>query len=124
MTYDDLIEYGRRVFNFHPDDAFACLGGVMEAGRKSTRRCPHEYYDRAAALLCEKLVQYVDEQQAERAKTGWKPIATAPEGPVVLLCDRFGNRWADVSPGEWWHLEGCGYPPTHWQPLPEPPSEG
>lgn len=50
----------------------------------------------------------------------WQPIETAPkDGRVVLLCDQMGNRWTDSSH---WHIKnGCGLPPTHWMPLPEPP---
>lgn len=50
----------------------------------------------------------------------WMPIETAPEdGRVVLFSDRNGNRWTDCSPGH--IVNGCGYPPTHWMPLPPPP---
>jgi hypothetical protein len=49
----------------------------------------------------------------------WQPIESVPEDIVVLLCDANGNRWTDVGRGE--PANSCGFPPTHWMPLPEPP---
>lgn len=74
---------------------------------------------------------------------GWQPIETAPrepvnvfgEGPTILLCGGFNsgpgipsvrtghwnaartNSWCDTALGR------CALEPTHWQPLPKPPSE-
>ncbi|MFN8994736.1 MAG: hypothetical protein ACK5X3_13885 [Pseudomonadota bacterium] len=49
----------------------------------------------------------------------WMPIESAPEGSVVvLMCDRKGNRWTAIAYDDY---PMCGYPPTHWMPLPEPP---
>ena len=54
------------------------------------------------------------------AADGWRPIESAPEGgEVVLLCDAYGNRWSDCSPGV--PANGCGYPAILWQPLPAAP---
>lgn len=56
----------------------------------------------------------------------WKPIATAPlDGSYVLLgrpgyVDAGQRSW-----GEWWDTRGAliDPKPTHWMPLPEPPTE-
>lgn len=57
---------------------------------------------------------------------GWLPIESAPKGVYVLL----GNpKWASPGcgakeDGEWLDF-GFAYdpPPTHWMPLPAPPSK-
>ena len=60
----------------------------------------------------------------------WKPIDTAPtDGTTVLLTWQNEPSWitsAYYEDGEW-HENGSGYEnalyrPTHWQPLPEPPT--
>lgn len=82
----------------------------------------------------------------------WQPIESAPkDGTEILLGKDIASVWivrngrwvnwrdwcpAPTEPGEqvdgWWcyrnsvaqeMLEGI-YEPTHWMPLPEPPSEG
>ena len=77
------------------------------------------------------------------AQDGWQPIETAPrDGTVILLAQ--GSPWFSVAAGRWWPEnpdEGERYPwwvaddcnddlvngwqkdcPTHWRPLPAPPS--
>ena len=63
----------------------------------------------------------------------WRPIETAPrDGTKVLLCE--ADQPTEIVLG-WWLQNawrdygdiGCGgfddYNPTHWMPLPEPPSD-
>lgn len=66
----------------------------------------------------------------------WQPIDTAPkDGTRVLLYDRFCREpeharfvgfWAQDardSTWKWWSCPGAFIRrPTHWHPLPEPPS--
>lgn len=62
------------------------------------------------------------------ASQGWQEIATAPDGPYLLLASPAHGRviGAHVT-GDCWHLIGVGVVtskserPTHWQPLPSPP---
>lgn len=50
----------------------------------------------------------------------WQPIETAPESSLVILfCDARGNRWTDCADNR---HEMCGFPATHWMPLPQPPT--
>lgn len=75
--------------------------------------------------------------------TDWQPIETAPLDGTVVDVWGDGRRWANLNwnDGNWrhsyWslgrpanaskvHLRSNVYPslnPTHWMPLPEPPSE-
>lgn len=64
----------------------------------------------------------------DAAAEGWRPIETAPStGDHVLV---FGGRHVEPeyvrSDGDWWRMrvrEGSTQQPTHWRPLPPPPSE-
>jgi hypothetical protein len=57
----------------------------------------------------------------------WQPIETAPKDgtTVILFCDRYASPdVADVGSYEQgqWVMNGSGWEPTHWMPLPNPPS--
>lgn len=61
----------------------------------------------------------------------WQPIETAPrDGTRVLLCGDPGNpevvigaNWNDIVTPNCFHVPGWGYWwPTHWRPLPAPPT--
>jgi hypothetical protein len=67
-----------------------------------------------------------EDDQGEGSVTGWQPIETAPkdgseflafgpQGICVTIWDASWRAFFSV-PGRW------GLRPTHWQPLPEPPS--
>lgn len=62
----------------------------------------------------------------------WKPIATAPrdgrdvlvfgDGSYAVACWN-GQEWRDMGDIGWAGMDGHnGNQPTHWMPLPEPPS--
>lgn len=54
----------------------------------------------------------------------WLAIESAPrDGTPILVFDRSARHDVEIRPadGEWWHRYGVG--PTHWMPLPSPPSE-
>lgn len=65
----------------------------------------------------------------------WQPIESAPkDGSSILAWPCYsGNgvsqvQWRDMkrTPGRWEHQWGRGVPvePTHWMPLPKPPTKG
>lgn len=62
-------------------------------------------------------------------KMEWQPIETAPKGyAVVLLADAKGNvgqghRQNITRPNGWcWQATMYECEPTHWMPLPTPPT--
>ena len=63
----------------------------------------------------------------------WQPIETAPKKKRVLVVGAEGGRqeiahiYQIVEGGRWRWWSGndvLPFSPTHWQPLPAPPSEG
>ena len=72
----------------------------------------------------------------------WQPIETAPKDKQILLYRPSAVEWWQVAPGEYdndmygkrqpfWYCDMAFVtktqakrcPPTHWQPLPEPPTQ-
>jgi hypothetical protein len=58
----------------------------------------------------------------------WQPIETAPkDGTDILVYDNgvmFVTSWVDVDGWQgWWETGRVEPPPTHWMPLPDPPTE-
>lgn len=65
-----------------------------------------------------------DKRIAELQAGGWQPIETAPTNVDILVAGPLDGRWSfsvyrirDKYWREDWDAE-----PTHWQPLPAPPS--
>lgn len=54
----------------------------------------------------------------------WRPIETAPKDGTTILVFHNGSMWtvlwSDVQ--EWHDANDYGYTPTHWMPLPKPPT--
>ena len=66
--------------------------------------------------------------------SGWRPIETAPKDGTLILAYARRERKPHIRV-TWWRTakDGAGYigwgefnerywPPTHWQPLPDPPA--
>ena len=59
--------------------------------------------------------------------TDWMPIETAPEGDYILMWVP-GPSGTEIRAGYYWGWWECALTvkevkPTHWMPLPEPPTE-
>jgi len=59
--------------------------------------------------------------------TDWQPIETAPEGDYILMWVP-GPSGTEIRAGYYWGWWECALTvkevkPTHWMPLPEPPTE-
>ena len=67
----------------------------------------------------------VETAASQPAETRWQPIATAPkDGTPLLVYDRdcgVLQGYFDSTDGHWYG--GIWIQPTHWMPLPSPPSE-
>lgn len=93
------------------------LDRAFEAGHEAATNCD------AATNKCRRLSE---EHERLQPLAEWLPIETAPKDGTRILCahPHFGVRAMHFEQGEWW-LSGCSCsddgPPTHWQPLPEPP---
>ncbi len=79
-----------------------------------------EFWVDEASWAIDRLARVATSLEVRWRDDGWQDISTAPQGKVVLFCDARGNRWSDCSP-DLWRYNGCGYPPTHWMPLPRAP---
>ncbi|WP_428978277.1 DUF551 domain-containing protein [Oricola thermophila] len=62
--------------------------------------------------------------------TEWRLIETAPKDALLLLaCEFMPNDWR-IKIGGWredvggWQIFGASWEPTHWMPLPAPPTGG
>ena len=58
------------------------------------------------------------------AATQWRPIETAPKDGTHILAFHNGSIWTVWwSDTQMWHdSNDYDYRPTHWMPLPKPPS--
>jgi hypothetical protein len=58
----------------------------------------------------------------------WREIESAPkDGTYLLLCEAYDDgSWNMVVgrwDGGWWSKEPFPHEPTHWMPLPPPPTQ-
>lgn len=99
-----------------------CLGDIR-AQTKVRDRVTQALSELAAAL-----------RHAPAPQT-WEPIETAPKDGEMLLFMEWVSKTSPVvgsrdQDGRGWHINGLGWfsseerMPTHWQPLPLPPSRG
>lgn len=56
--YKELIEFGVRLFNFHPDSKFESIGDLLKTARKN---CSFLNYVHTCAAYTEYLAKHVDD---------------------------------------------------------------
>jgi len=65
--------------------------------------------------------RYAKELEARLAEREWRPIETAPNtGHILVIGGPHEAVTIRPADGDFWRREKVG--PTHWMPLPEPPS--
>lgn len=80
--------------------------------------------------IADRLERLSQSQQVAPARAEWLPIESAPKDGTSILGYREGykrvtvwwfynNRWSNEAS----YHSGPWNPPTHWQPLPDPPQE-
>lgn len=125
------------VGNLHPDDKAVCFQAL------STRAAHVDGLTTHLAMLLDDMMLALSAIEAvckvvegEYAQGGWRDISTAPrDGTLVLVyrpnAPREGRapiitdyyKQSSVGGVEGWQKSNMQfYPPTHWQPLPTPPS--
>ena len=67
MKYDELLDHGKKIFNFHPDADFSSIGELLDAGVKATGQ--YKYYEMCLSHYAEYLAKYCDEN-----KEGKQPL--------------------------------------------------
>ncbi len=109
-----------------------------EVANEALRDALRQAEARELAALAE-----LDEANAKLREFAWQPIETAPRDRVILLYRPGEDGARRVAPGSWDSRECSKHPkpfwrcwfgrpnvdwdryyqPTHWQPMPEPPTK-
>lgn len=86
-------------------------------------------------ILRDLILAQLRETLARERRMAWQPIATAPKDGTLFFCCASSTRgiwlydmcWWDADDGEWaswrWHSGNGVDTPTHWMPMPDPPSD-
>lgn len=60
MTYQELLDIGKKIFMFHPDEPFTSVAELLGTARGAIKMRQH--YDHAAVLYAEHLARFADEK--------------------------------------------------------------
>ncbi len=126
-----------------PGDGEIAIAAALTAAREEGRKEGFEEAAKTAAVQIE-LLEEANEQGAKiyaalkvksdaeiarlRAASAWRPIETAPRDGTDCLTfspkrhPGFNQRIVVNYWDHGWQRSLQGNPPTHWQPLPEPPA--
>ncbi len=63
MEHQELIEYGKKAFNFSPNERFESIEQILKTAKKNIGR--QEYYLKGASCLAEVLAIYVDKTKTD-----------------------------------------------------------
>jgi hypothetical protein len=86
MSNKQLMNYCKRVFNFSPDDEFASIVEILDAGRKAFAR---DVYDHALTIIVEQMAEHIDEMTAKDhslASGGKPPLGLMPKELYEETC--------------------------------------
>ena len=139
----DLVERVEKEI-MRDNDCGVKVDGVMmlccdeRAEGKKGHRLPNNCHCRVAAIAAIAIAYKIERLRAENkpALTQWQPIETAPkDGRWILVWAPDHNvekvGWCNKPEGGYWSpllmdpfdSSPLYYKPTHWMPLPPPPSE-
>lgn len=108
-------------------DALDRAQGCETHGELVGRYCKLEdQLTEIATLLGADEGEGVVERVRQLVQQQWQPIETAPDATLVLVYRRHGAVKPAVAirnVNEWRTIEGLIVTPTHWMPLPQPPTE-
>ncbi len=61
MNKQELIEYGKKVFNFHPDEKLETATQILDVAKKNMGS--HEHYLHGATCFAEALARFADSEK-------------------------------------------------------------
>lgn len=117
-------DYGDRGLRLQMEDAGELIAAFIEAQFYSAPPLPPEPELTRAENKAFMAALY---DGLDAAPPTWQPIATSRSDEHILVCDvdgevSLGGR--DDEDGSWWSvLHGMSIQPTHWMPLPAPPTQ-
>jgi hypothetical protein len=96
----------------------------LDAAERAATEAPRLFVGTEGYYKVQALAALVLQLVADARARAWQPISTAPFGEYVLAAvPDYGVMKVVKLDGGWLTMTGTRINPTHWMPLPEPPSE-
>ena len=141
MTDDEVKAVAEAIYNARPlvQQQTRFVGGTGTSSHSVDIPWSEVCEDAKDDAVCAGVVRDVTEAARaaiskldEMRGDGWRPIESAPKDGSLFCGWREGKRpalvhwsgWAACWASEGQKLEYPGTEPTHWQPLPTPPTQG